>query len=678
MKPFRRVLGTIHLAASLRLVAMVAAMAIFATSAVLSAQDVTTQPTTALATSLPADQPDAPASPAPAPSAPAPAGSAAEDAGAIKMVQPGSFEIHVRDTDLRVVLQLLSSQGRRNIVATKEVSGKFSADLYGVTFKEALDAVMRSTGFVYEERGNFVYVYTDEQLKKIKKDERVMVTKSFRLYYMTATDAKKLLTPALSAEGAIEITPVSAVGISPSKEITGGNSYATDDMLVAHDYEDNVKNITGLIQEMDVKPEQVLIEATILKASLREDNELGINFNVLSGISFKTLGDSSVDVTNTSNGSGIRTDFPMPSGGMSFGFVSNNIAMFISALEKVTPTTVLANPKLLVINKQRGEVLVGRHQGYQTTLSTETTTSSSIAFLDSGTRLLVRPFIGKDGYIRMEIHPEDSIGSTETVGTTLIPSLDSTEVTTNVLVRDGHTIVIGGLFRDQVDVTRSQVPGLGNLPGVGALFRSTIDKTQRDEIIILITPRIIKQASDEALGEQLKDDAERYRIGARKSLQWFGRERLATAFMRTARKNVSAGETDKALWNVDLALSMSPQMLEAIQLKERLTNKAYWSDETRVSDAKNIIERMITQEMGLPVEPIVTPEKPLDTGTINPAVRDALGIEPKPLEEMPGLDGQAEAEKVEVIKAKEVQEAAPQTDQTENQPASAPASEPVE
>ena len=660
---FLRVMGRMAgKAASWRLVGVVAAVAVLSLSAVLSAQEV-----------------------APAERNPQtmPATSASGDGGDVKMVQPGAFEIHVRDTDLRVVLQLLSSQGRRNIVATKDVTGKFSADLYGVTFKEALDAVMRSTGFVYEERGNFVYVYTPEQLEKIRKAERKMAVGTFRLTYMTAADAKTLLAPALSAEGSMAITPAASTGIDASKSITGGNGYASEDMLVIRDYEENVKTIGEMIREMDVKPEQVLIEVTVLKAKLTEENALGIDFNVLAGIDFENIDSPSADVTldSPNRTASFRTDFNSnlpPTGGLSFGFVSNNVAAFLRALESVTPTTVLANPKLLVVNKQRGEVLVGRHEGYLTQTVTETVATYTVAFLDTGMRLVVRPFIGKNGYVRMEIHPEDSIGSTKTVANNVIPSSDTTEVTSNVMVRDGHTIVIGGLFREQTQASRSQIPLLGNIPVAGTLFRDTDDITTREEVIMLITPRIIKQ-EDEATAEQVKDDVERFRIGARKSVQWWARDRLSVAYMQAARKNVTSGQTEKALWDVDMALSLSPQMPEAIQLKERLTNKAFWSDETRTSDAKNMVERMVAEELGLPFEPIVTPEKPLDVSTIDEPLRKALGIEPRPLKPLM-IEGQA----VEVVNEKaeapagEVKAEPKAADEKKAQPASAPAGQPVE
>ncbi len=645
MRHLRRSGLSLGIRASWRMGVCSAAVALLAVSAAIYAQEAVPSP--ASQPTIATTQPEKQASTQPA----------GDESGAITM-QQDTFDWHTRDMDLRAALTLLSKQGRKNVIATKEVNGKVSADLYGVTFKEALDAVLRSSGFIYEEKGNFIYVYTAEQYEKMKAADRKMAIQTFRLTYVTANDAKVLVTPALSKDGIVALTSPAAIGIAPSKTDTGGNNLATEDVLVVRDYEENVRKIREIIAEIDIKPEQVLIEATILQASLTEDNALGIDFNVLAGISFGGVGSvSGVPAGTTGENvikgplagsalnqaipfSATRTDFAanVPTGGLSFGLVTNNIAMFIRALESVTPTTVLANPKLLVVNKQRGEVLVGRHDGYLTTTVTETVATQTVQFLDTGTRLIVRPFIGKNGYVRMEIHPEDSTGTVKLVGTTALPESTTTELTSNVMVRDGRTIVIGGLFREETTAGRSQVPVAGNIPVVGALFRSTNDHTKRDEVIILITPHIIKQGPDEIAGEQAKNDIERHRVGARNGLQWWGRNRLANLYMRAVRHEMSEGEVDKAEWNLALALSLDPQNPEAIQAKERLSGNAYWSDERRVSNVRYTIDQMIMTELGLPWEDVAVPFRPLNANKLDVRVRDAFGIGIPAQRPIPALD----------------------------------------
>jgi len=577
-------------------------------------------------------------------SRPVPQTRPAEEPAGISVTRPGTFEIHVQGADLRGVLQLLSTQGKRNIIATKEVRGTVTADLYGVTFEQALKAVLASSGLDYLDEDGFIYVYTPQQKEAILKEKIRPVVRIFRLSYVTAVDAQTLVAPALSESGSVAVTPAASMGIAASKTETGGNSLASNDVLVVRDVPERIQVIAKLIEELDVKPDQVLIEATILSATLEEDNKLGVNFNVLAGLDFQDLGfeaTMSGDPGYAANplteaapsGINFRTDFSPVKGGMTFGVFGSDVAFFISALETINDVTVLANPKLLVVNKQRGEVLIGKRDGYLTTTVTETAEMQTVEFLETGTSLIVRPFIGKDDHIRMEIHPEDSDGGVTALG---LPHEETTEVTSNVLVRDGHTIVIGGLLRERTQNNKNQIPLVGNIPYLGTLFRSHNDRTERDEVIVLITPHIVRQAVDEAIGEQLKDDAERFRIGQRNGLQWWACDRVAQSHLRWAKQHLRNGETEKALWDLDLALSMRPKMIEAIRLKERLTQKAYWADSARHSAVKYAIQRMIMHELGRPVEGIIPPDKPRNAEGIDPAVKKALGIEPRLEPPLPG------------------------------------------
>ncbi|MCD6365134.1 MAG: secretin and TonB N-terminal domain-containing protein [Planctomycetes bacterium] len=554
-------------------------------------------------------------------------------------------ELHIREVDIRRALEMINVAARKNIVTTKEVTGQVTADLYRVTFREALDAILRANGYSYVEQGNFIFVMTAEQKKARVMAERRMVTRMFRLSYMRATDVKALISPLLSEDGKAEMTPVAEMGIPTDNAGAGGNAYASCDVLIVSDYEDNLRRIEKIIRELDVKPDQVQIEATLLRATLSEDNALGVDFNALAGLDFNTLSSTTNGLQSVSTGSvpvawsndafSMKTDFntAIPTGGLTFGFLSDNVGIFIRALESITDVTVMANPKLLVLNKQRGEVFVGREDGYLTTTFTENIASQSVEMLKTGTRLIVRPYIARDDYVRLEIHPEDSSGSVSTIGASALPSKITTEATSVVMVRDGLTIVIGGLFREETTTTRSQTPLIGNVPYLGALFRSTADATRREEVIMLITPRIVNQEADEIVSEQLKDQVERFRLGHRKNLRWWGRGRLAQASMRKARKAMAEANPRLALWYVDMALSMQPTMEEAIRLKERLTKKACWEDEPQYSAAKYMIQKMIMNELGKPVTLVIPWRKPRDGKDVDEQAAKALGI--GPLHELP-------------------------------------------
>jgi type IV pilus assembly protein PilQ len=559
----------------------------------------------------------------------------------VNVSDAGTVEIHVNEASLVEVLRMLSTQAQKNIITTKDVKGTVTANLYKVTIREALDAILKANGFAYREKGNFIYVYTAKELADIEKAERQTVTEVFHLHYTPAVNAQTMLKPVLSLDGIISVSAPADKGISSGSTggssgssggsggsgggDAGGNSHASDDIIVVKDYPENMKKVKELLKEIDRRPQQVLVEATIVSASLTEDNAFGIDFTVIGGVDFsgiKGLSSSTSDILSgkvidnaaaTDKGVGAgQTGFTskVPSGGLRVGVATNNVAAFLTALETVSDTTVLANPKILTLNKQRGEVLVGREDGYLTTTVTQTTSVQAVEFLKTGTRLIFRPYIGNDGYIRMEVHPESSDGHVING----LPTKSTTEITSNIMVKDGHTIVIGGLFRESNTVSKGQIPGLGNVPIVGALFRNHVDATVREEIIILLTPHIVKddQAYSKASEEELKD-LEKLRVGVRHGMMPLGRERLAASCYDSAVSEMSKSNPDskKAMWYLDCATNLNPKFIEAIKMKETLTGHEVTSVDN--STFRGFVRRQIMAERGSRAatennEPIVEPE----------------------------------------------------------------------
>ena len=127
--------------------------------------------------------------------------------------------------------------------------------------------------------------------------------------------------------------------------------------------------------------------------------------------------------------------------------------------------------------------------GYQTSTVSQTSTTQNVQFLNVGTQLRFRPFVSSDGWIRLEVHPERSTGEIDTNG---IPQTNTSQVTTNVMIPDGATIVIGGLMDTEVDTNWQGVPFLSRIPLLGYLFRHTIDDTPKKELVVLLTPHIWK------------------------------------------------------------------------------------------------------------------------------------------------------------------------------------------
>lgn len=522
-------------------------------------------------------------------------------------------DLHVTDEDLGTVLEMLSLQSQQNIIASKNVSARVTANLYNVTFYEALDAILSVNGYVYEQQGNFIYIYTREEWKEIEKNSKPRVSKVLRLNYLTAVDASEFVKPLLSPDGG-QIKANGKTGTFPSMgDVPVGNEeYANEGVLVVYDYEENVAEIEALLKQIDTRPSQVLIEATILQTQLNEQNAFGIDFGIVADLNFSEfvgiggplLGPNALIGGRSSTGG--SAPFPADGGGtaigtnvgnvggpggLKVGVVTNNVAFFMRVLDEVTDTTILSNPKLLVLNRQSARVLVGRKVGYLNTTSTDTATTQTVEFLDTGTQLYVRPFVMGDGMIRMELKPQVSEAvireATDATGAAVtVPDEITNELVTNVLVRDGQTIVLGGLFRESTQSTRRQVPILGDLPIIGQAFRGNDDETNRSEIIFLITPTKMNDTALDSSGQAATAYIDHARTGAREGTLFWSRDKLTAQLNIEAERLAREGDNEKAIWNVQRSLSLNPNQPEVVALREKLTgNKSQWPSRSLLNDA---------------------------------------------------------------------------------------------
>ncbi|MHC4104679.1 MAG: secretin N-terminal domain-containing protein, partial [Planctomycetota bacterium] len=302
---------------------------------------------------------------------------------------------------IRDALRFLGTKYQKNIVPSAKVEGLVTAaTLYDMTFESALNAIL-GHGYKYEERDGVIWVYTAEEFKTIMEDIERMEFKVFTLHYISAAEAQSLITPVLSGKGTIQASsPAETIvptGDNISKGSGGGDNMALNDTIVLRDYPENIAEAERLLAELDLRPRQVLIEATILSATLTEDMEVGIDWNTTDGVAVtKTATDGLMTDGLASAVTGVT--------GLTVGITQDHLKVFIRALETVTDTTILANPKILAINKQLGQVYIGTKIGYiDQTTQTQTSTTQSVKFLDTGTKLSFRPYIGNDGYIRMDI-----------------------------------------------------------------------------------------------------------------------------------------------------------------------------------------------------------------------------------------------------------------------------------
>jgi len=460
------------------------------------------------------------------------------------------MELDLRDLDIIDTLKFLAMKGGINIIASKDVAGKVSLFLKDVTIKDALDIVLQANNLAYEKRGDIIYVMTESEYKATKgsnyNDTRQI--KIFNLRYTSPETVFKALDTLKSDIGKVIVdeetgtvvvmdTPEKIAAMEPiiadldqqrvTKTFVLQYAKAKDVQVllaarldnkktgtVALDERDNsiivtalagrMEEVETLIKGLDKKTKQVLLEAKILQIVLTDQYNMGVDWNkVLTSVNKQGLNMSSV----FSNSNITSNYFQIGMGG-----AGHNYSAIVQALQQYGETRNLSSPSIAVTNGDTAKIHVGESQPYvTTTLATGTvanSTSAQVTFIDVGVQLEVTPTINDQGFVTMKIKPQvSSVDSNLTyeiaaqVNNT-VPIVSTTEAETNVMVKDGTTIIIGGLRKDQKNKTVNKLPILGDLPFIGAAFRNKSDSLEKDEIVVFITPHIISgdtPASDEGL-----------------------------------------------------------------------------------------------------------------------------------------------------------------------------------
>lgn len=441
--------------------------------------------------------------------------------------------LHLDDVDVRKALELLSRETGMNILVSPGVTGRVTVNLKDVSPEQALDAILRLANLVVRREQGFLYVHTPDELDRAFGPDQRLGLRIYRLNYLRSADLEKMVRPFLSLKGKLTSTPPSQTGITSGAQSpggaapggaalaiggaaaasgtpggggaaaggdtsTGGDALAGGEVVIIQDQEAVLQQLDPIIAQLDVQPLQVLIEAVLLSVTLDKGKEFGVNFAILDGSqqTAAVFGNGALlnaaltfkppTVLDT-NGK-LQPGFAHDEHGLKFGFVnSKGVSGFIRAIETIGKVEVLATPRLLVLNKQRAEFQLGDRLGYSTFSQSLVSTVQQVQFLNTGTQLRVRPFISSDGMVRMEIHPERSTGRIDERG---IPQESTSEVTTNVMVPDGATVVIGGLIENTNDREQQGFPYLSGLPGIGALFRARQQTINKKELVVLLTPRI--------------------------------------------------------------------------------------------------------------------------------------------------------------------------------------------
>lgn len=475
--------------------------------------------------------------------------------------------IVLKSAPIRDVLDLLGQQGNLNILTSPAVTGDVTATLQGVSLEDGLAAILKAAGLRARREAEFLYVGTPTDFQSIDAAQDVIATRIYQPNYVKATELLTLLTPITTPTiGKVTITKTSDVDIPPDQNKTGGDGYAGQDCLLVRDYESVLCEIDQIVAEVDRRPRQVEIEATILSVKLDDTHKMGVNFQALRNIANIRL---ATGAPPTALGS-VALD-----GGLKVAYLDSSLGSLVEALETVGETNVIASPRLMCLNKQRAEIQIGERLGFISTTVTETAATQSVQFLDVGTLLRLRPFISSDGSIRMELHPELSTGQVRVQGNTTLPNKTVTQVTTNVMCQDGNTVILGGLMREDLGSSSKQIPLLGGLPYVGGLFRQKTSTVSRSELLVVVTPRLVHDPCAAEEGTAAEHEFRLRQATYFDKIDWTQKRVIGQKYLRKARAAWSAGDGDAAIKHANTAIHYDPMNREAAKLRAEIAEAQF-------------------------------------------------------------------------------------------------------
>lgn len=384
-------------------------------------------------------------------------GIAAEGAAAqVLSTGKGKVSLTLRQVDLAEVMEMLSRKQRINILLSDGVEGTVSLNLYDVDVHQAIKSIAAAAGYAVEYHDRTYFVVKHEEMGKYTPGG-VTELRTFKIQYSDPQMIAQILQNHISGYGKI-------------------TTLADRRLLVVEDTPQFLARVERLLKAVDRQPRQILIEAKILEVGLRDGESYGLDWARLFNYD---SGEGAIGVRNLSNPG---------SPGLFFDLVTPNVEVFLDSLRARDRLRTLSTPKLLALEDQDAETIIGDRLGYNVTTTIDNVTTTSVEFLETGVILKVRPSVDGQGRVLLVIHPEVSTGTVSDDG---IPSQKTTEVTTTMLVESGETVFIGGLIRQSTQESKEGVPVLGDIPLIGRVFSNHAITSTNSELVVLITPYII-------------------------------------------------------------------------------------------------------------------------------------------------------------------------------------------
>ncbi len=428
------------------------------------------------------------------------------------------LSLNFQSIEIRALLQIIADFSDFNVVTSDSVSGTVTLRLKDVPWDQALDIILQSKGLDKRRSGNVLLIAPKDELaakeqvdleaKKKIADLEPMRTQAFQLNYTKAADVASALLGNSTGTGA-------AAG-STSRLLSSRGTVLAEprtNQLFVSDIPSKLEEVQAMITRIDIPSRQVMIEARIVEASDNFGRALGVKLGSTSANAFHVGGSQYVSIggnydaigtqTNQANATSVYTDSQFVNFGANAGAVSSTagaasiaLSLFsssasrflnleLSALEEDGTGRIISSPRVITADQVQAVVEAGEELPYQQATSSGAT---SVTFQKAQIRLQVTPQITPEGNVILDVDVnKDSVGRSTSAGF----AIDTKHVKTTALVENGGTVVLGGLFQQTDSDTIDKVPFLGDIPFLGNLFKSTTKISQRTELLIFITPRVI-------------------------------------------------------------------------------------------------------------------------------------------------------------------------------------------
>ena len=385
-----------------------------------------------------------------------------------------------KDADIRTVMQVFADFTKMNLVLSDSVQGKVTVFLKDVPWDQALDIVMRSKGLVSSQSGNVLLVSTPADVsndqfqaanRRAQDEMEPLVSKVFQVSYQKTAD---LVTLIKSEDSQL----LSARGTLISDERTS--------QIFVQETPTRMERISMIVEGLDKPVKQVMIEARVVLADTSVSKDLGVRIQ-----SASSRADAFTDIGDQFGSKGFVDTGASASTTLAYTLFNANSTRLINlqlrALETDNKIRTVSNPRVITSNKEPALIEQGTEIPYQIATSSGATATE---FKEANLKLAVTPQIAPDGTVLLDVDvAKDSIG----IATANGPAIDTRRVKTKVLVADGGTVVLGGIFEEDDNVLSEKIPYLGDIPGLGALFKGKTDSKRRAELLIFLTPVVLAE-----------------------------------------------------------------------------------------------------------------------------------------------------------------------------------------